>query len=92
MIISINWLREWIKVDLDLLNLTDLLTTAGLEVSSISEVPEFSNKIRVAEIVSTTHLPGNNNLKLCQIDVGQRQNVDVVCGASNVEVGCRVVV
>ena len=91
MIISLNWLREWIKVDLDLPHLSDLLTTAGLEVSSISRVPEFSNKIRVAEIVSTTHLPGNNNLKICQVDVGQRRNVDIVCGASNVEVGCRVV-
>ena len=83
MIISLNWLREWIEVDLDLPHLSDLLTTAGLEVSSISRVPEFSNKIRVAEIVSTTHLTGNKNLKICQVDVGQRRNVDIVCGASN---------
>ncbi|GIT20277.1 MAG: hypothetical protein CM1200mP39_30830 [Dehalococcoidia bacterium] len=41
--------------------------------------------------MSTTHLPGNKNLKICQVDVGQRRNVDIVCGASNVEVGCRVV-
>ncbi len=92
MIISLNWLREWIKVDLDLLHLSDLLTTAGLEVSSITEVPGFSNKILVAEIMSTSHLPGNNNLKICQVDVGQRRNVDIVCGASNVEAGYRVVV
>jgi len=91
MIISLNWLREWIKVDLDLPHLSELLTTAGLEVSSISRVPEFSNKIRVAEIVSSLHLPGNRNLKICEVDVGQRRNVDIVCGASNVEAGCRVV-
>ena len=73
MIISLNWLREWIKVDLDLPHLSDLLTTAGLEVASISKVPGFSTKIRVAEIMSTTHLPGHNNLKICQVDVGNAE-------------------
>ncbi|HIC21444.1 MAG TPA: hypothetical protein EYO66_06435, partial [Gammaproteobacteria bacterium] len=73
MIISLNWLKEWIKVDVDLPYLSDLLTTAGLEVSSISRVQEFSNKIRVAEVVSTTDLPGNSSLKICQVDVGQRR-------------------
>ena len=91
MIISLNWLREWIEVDLDLPQLSELLTNAGLEVGSISRVPDFSNKIRVAEIVSSLHLPGNSNLKICEVDVGQRRNVDIVCGASNVEVGSRVV-
>mgnify|MGYP002526778977 FL=1 len=91
MIISLNWLKEWIKVDIDLPHLCDLLTTAGLEVSSISRVQRFSNKIRVAEIVSTDNLPGNSSLKICRVDVGQSRNVDVVCGASNVEVGRRVV-
>ena len=91
MIISLNWLKEWIKVDIDLPHLCDLLTTAGLEVSSISRVQGFSNKIRVAEIVSTDNLPGNSSLKICRVDVGQSRNVDVVCGASNVEVGRRVV-
>lgn len=91
MIISLNWLKEWIKVDVDLPYLSDLLTTAGLEVSSISRVQEFSNKIRVAEVVSTTDLPGNSSLKICRVDVGQRRHVGIVCGAANVEVGHRVV-
>ena len=92
MIITLNWLKEWIKVDLDLPVLSHLLTTAGLEVSSITKLPEFSNKIRVGEILSLSPLSGSNNSKICQLDVGQSRKVKIVCGAPNVEVGCRVVV
>ena len=92
MIISLTWLKEWIKVDLDLPDISHLLTTAGLEVNSVTRLTAFSNKIRVGEIVSSSYLPGNSNLKICQLDVGQSRNVNIVCGAPNVEIGHRVVV
>ena len=56
MIINHNWLKEWIAVDYELLHLTELLTTAGLEVSSISRVPEFSkNPLPVDTWIETNY-------------------------------------
>ena len=90
MLISENWLRQWVNPDLSTQQLADTLTMAGLEVDSVSaQTPEFSQVI-VAKVLSVEPHPDSNRLKLCQLGDGSKQVHQVICGASNVEAGMKV--
>ena len=88
--ISENWLREWVNPDLSSAQLAETLTMAGLEVDSIySQKPQFSNVV-VANVVSVEPHPNSDKLKLCQLNDGSADSIQVVCGAGNVKSGINV--
>ncbi len=89
MIISEQWLREWVDPAIDTAALAHQLTMAGLEVDSVSPVAgEFSGVI-VAEIVAAEQHPDADKLRVCQVDDGSGQ-VQIVCGAPNARPGIKV--
>lgn len=83
MIISEQWLRDWVKVDLDAREIADCLTNAGLEVDAVEVVCEPIDCLVVGRVVSVEKHPDADRLKLTKVDVGE-QVLDIVCGASNV--------
>ncbi len=83
MIISLNWLREWIDFDLDAQELASNLTTIGLEVGSVSRVSPISPKIKVGSIRSVRPHPESDRLKICEVDIGRSRALSVVCSAKN---------
>jgi len=88
--ISESWLREWVNPDISTSQLAEQLTMAGLEVDGIeSAAPEFS-KVLVAEVIEVNPHPDADKLRVCQVNVGTDENLQIVCGASNVRVGLRV--
>lgn len=90
MLISENWLREWVSPDLTTELLADTLTMAGLEVKGIqNQRPRFSNVI-VARVLSVELHPDSDHLKICLLDDGHGENHKVVCGADNVKAGMNV--
>ena len=86
MIISEQWLREWIDPPLSTDELAAQLTMAGLEVDAVTPVAgEFSGVV-VAEIVAAEQHPDADKLRVCEVDTGD-DTVQIVCGAPNAVVG-----
>jgi phenylalanyl-tRNA synthetase beta chain len=89
--ISTSWLREWISPVVTDEALAEQLTMAGLEVDGIKTVaPMFSNVV-VGHVVSCEKHPDADKLNLCQVDVGEAELVQIICGAKNVRTGLKVI-
>ena len=87
---SEHWLRTFIDPALDAEALGELMTMAGLEVEDASPVaPPFTGVV-VARIVSAEKHPDADKLKLCKVDIGEGEPVQIVCGAPNAAVGLKV--
>ncbi|TEU24927.1 MAG: phenylalanine--tRNA ligase subunit beta [Gammaproteobacteria bacterium] len=90
--ISTSWLREWINPKVSDEVLAEQLTMAGLEVDGIESVaPAFDNVV-VGHVVSCEKHPDADKLNLCQVDVGEADNLQIICGASNVRADLKVIV
>src|SRR3990172_7579475 len=82
--VALNWLREFIDVDLSPEELALRLTMAGLEVEGIERRGSYD--VRVARIAEMVPHPGADRLWVCQVDAGDGV-VPVVCAATNMVVG-----
>ncbi len=86
--VNLEWLREWVSIDLEPAELAERLTVAGLEVSSVeAAAPDFEGPV-VAEITGVKPHPDADRLVVCEVDDGRKQHV-VVCGAPNATSGLR---
>ncbi|MBM3350688.1 MAG: phenylalanine--tRNA ligase subunit beta [Betaproteobacteria bacterium] len=84
---SENWLRSLVNTDLDSQALSHALTMAGLEVEEMQAVAASFSHVVVAKILSVEKHPDADRLQVCQVDVGQAQPLQIVCGASNARAG-----
>ena len=92
--ISLNWLKKFIEINENPEDLESILTEVGLEVDEvISFEPdkEFLSKLLVGEITSIEKHPNAERLNLTEVDIGNK-TLSIICGASNIEVGQKVVV
>ncbi|MBM28105.1 MAG: phenylalanine--tRNA ligase subunit beta [Halieaceae bacterium] len=88
MILSENWLREWVNPDLDTEALAHRLTMAGLEVDSITPLAEGLSGVVVAEITAAEQHPDADKLRVCAVNTGT-ETVQIVCGAPNAAQGLK---
>ncbi len=84
---SESWLREWVDPQISTTDLAHQLTMSGLEVEAIEPVAPSLDKIVVGNVRSIEPHPDADKLQVCAVDVGQGENLQIVCGASNVKVG-----
>jgi phenylalanyl-tRNA synthetase beta chain len=85
-----SWLRAFCNPPLTTAQLAHTLTMAGLEVEEIKPVaPPFSH-ILVGEIRHAEQHPNADRLRVCKVDVGAPELLNIVCGAPNARVGIRV--
>jgi len=87
-ILSENWLREWVNPDLDAEALAHTLTMAGLEVDAVTPLAEGLSGVVVAEIVSAEQHPDADKLRVCTVNTGS-ETVQIVCGAPNAAAGLK---
>src|SRR3990167_1345578 len=85
-----SWLREFCNPPLSTQELADTMTMAGLEVEELQPVAPPFTKIVVGEIKDAQQHPNADRLRVCQVDVGQGELLNIVCGAPNARVGIRV--
>lgn len=88
--VSVNWLKELVKVDLSADEIAHALTMAGLEVEEAHPVAAKFDKIVVAEVRSTVQHPNADKLRVCEVDAGTGSILQIVCGAPNVAPGLKV--
>jgi len=87
---SESWLRTFCNPAMGTAELAETLTMAGLEVEELKPVaPPFSH-IVVGEIKEAVQHPNADRLRVCKVDVGQAELLNIVCGAPNARVGIRV--
>ena len=82
---SLSWLEEHIQFipDINLNQITDGLTSLGLEVEKVEPVKNELSDFIVAKIIKAENHPNADRLKLCHVDIGKKELVKVVCGGPN---------
>ncbi len=88
--VSEAWLRELVNPPIDTAELVAQLTMAGLEVDAVTPVAAKFTGVVVGEVLETVQHPNADKLRVCQVNVGQEQPLQIVCGASNVRPGLKV--
>jgi phenylalanyl-tRNA synthetase beta chain len=81
--ISINWLRELVKVAQSPEELAELLTIAGIEVEDIEDRRQWAKGVVIGKIIDRQPHPNADKLSVCQVDIGQENPSTIVCGAPN---------
>src|SRR6266480_1618601 len=89
MLISLNWLKDYVDIPVDVSTLAERLTLAGNEVDGIHEQDVNFEGVVVAEVKSLRPLPGSTKNQIASVTTGSAV-VDVVTGAWNLAVGDRV--
>ncbi len=87
---SVNWLKQWVELDLSAAQLAERLTASGLEVDSVAPVANDFDGIVIAEIESCRPHPDADKLSLCTVNDGSAERLQIVCGAPNARPGIRV--
>ncbi len=93
--ISYNWLKEYIKTDLSPDEMGSLLTDCGLEIECIEKFETVKGGLKgivVGEVITKEKHPDADRLNITTVNIGADALLTIVCGASNVEVGQKVVV
>jgi phenylalanyl-tRNA synthetase beta chain len=87
---SESWLRTFCNPPISTAQLAETLTMAGLEVEDLEPVAPPFTGIVVGEIKVAEQHPNADRLRVCKVDVGQAELLNIVCGAPNARVGIRI--
>ena len=87
---SESWLRQYVNPPLDSSALAHAMTMAGLEVEEQYCVAPAFTKIVVAQILSAEQHPDADRLRVCKVDAGTGQELQIVCGAPNARAGIKI--
>ncbi|GFE58504.1 phenylalanine--tRNA ligase subunit beta [Geobacter sp. AOG1] len=89
MIVTYNWLKEFVDLELPPSQLADLLTMLGLEVEGVTPCGEGMDDVVVAVVEERAQHPNADKLSLCRVNNG-REVLNIVCGAQNFTAGDKV--
>ena len=87
MIITIPWLKEHLNTKVKDSEIIDHLTNIGLEVEGIKENYGEMNVFKIAKILKAEKHPNADKLKVCDVTIGNKEILKVVCGAPNAREG-----
>lgn len=88
--ISNNWLKDYIKTDLNSEKISAYLTDIGLEVEGVDQFESVKGSlggIVVGKILTCEKHPNADKLSKTTVDVGAGKVLEIVCGAPNVAAG-----
>ena len=85
-----SWLRQFCNPPLSTEQLADTLTMAGLEVEELRPVAPPFTSIVVAEIKEAEQHPDADRLRVCKVDAGTGELLQIVCGAPNARPGIKI--
>ncbi|MBD1886007.1 phenylalanine--tRNA ligase subunit beta [Microcoleus vaginatus] len=81
--ISLKWLRELVDVAISPEELAETLTMAGFEVEEIEDRRPWASGVVLGKIIACEQHPNADKLRVCQVDVGSSEALNIVCGAPN---------
>ncbi|EKD77916.1 MAG: Phenylalanyl-tRNA synthetase beta chain, partial [uncultured bacterium] len=90
--ISEYWLRQWTNPALTTEQLAEQFAMLGLTIDAIIPVAEKFSNVVVGEIISRVQHPNADKLSCCEVNIGEKTVLKIVCGAPNARAGIKVVV
>ena len=88
---TLEWLQDHLDTDASVDEISTTLTTVGLEVESVENQGKALSAFVTAHIVSAEQHPNADKLRVCKVDAGTGELIDVVCGAPNARAGLKTV-
>lgn len=95
MTISYNWLSEYLPKSIEPEALSKILTSIGLEVESLEAYESIKGGLKglvVGEVLTCDQHPNADKLKITTVNTGGESPLQIVCGATNVAAGQKVIV
>ncbi|WEG72681.1 phenylalanine--tRNA ligase subunit beta [Vagococcus intermedius] len=93
MLVSYKWLNEMLDLSqVSAEELADKMSRTGIEVEEVKIPEQGLKKIVVGDVKECVPHPDSDHLSICQVDVGEDELYQIVCGAPNVEAGKKVIV
>ncbi|WP_375199609.1 phenylalanine--tRNA ligase subunit beta [Bacillus sp. RS11] len=93
MLVSLEWLKDYVNTqDLAPEQLAEKITRSGIEVDAVIDRANGMDKVVVGYVVSKEKHPEADKLNICQVDVGETEPQQIICGAPNVDAGQKVIV
>src|ERR1700758_1195070 len=86
---TLAWLKEHLETDAPLAAIVDRLTMIGLEVERVEDRGKALQPFTIARVISAEQHPNADRLRLCMVDTGAGEAVQVVCGAPNARAGMK---
>lgn len=91
--VSYNWLKQYVNLEgVSPEELAEKLTRSGVEVESVEYRNKGVTNIVIGHVVEKSKHPDADKLNVCQVDVGEPERLQIVCGAANVDAGQKIVV
>jgi phenylalanyl-tRNA synthetase beta chain len=87
--LTLAWLKEHLDTEAPLAAIVDRLTMIGLEVESVAERGKMLAPFTIARVISAEQHPNADRLRVCMVDAGSGDPVQVVCGAPNARAGMK---
>ena len=88
---TLDWLKDHLDTDASVDEIATTLTTVGLEVESVEDQGKALSAFVTAHVVSAEQHPNADKLRVCKVDAGTGELIDVVCGAPNARTGLKSV-
>lgn len=92
MLISLEWLKEYVDIKEDVKELENALTMIGQEVEAITVQGKDLDNVVIGQVVEYGKHPNAEKLTLTKVDVGEGEPLQIVCGAPNHRLGDKVIV
>jgi phenylalanyl-tRNA synthetase beta chain len=93
--VAYNWLKEYADFNISVNRLSELLTDSGLEVEGVEKFQAIEGGLEgivIGEVITCEKHPNADRLTVTTVDVGEADDLPIVCGAPNVAVGQKVAV
>lgn len=93
--VSLNWLKDYVTVDMPAEKISKILTDIGLEVEGMDTVEHIKGGLEgivIGEVKTCGKHPDADKLSVTTVDVGGEADLQIVCGAPNVAAGQKVLV
>lgn len=91
MLISLNWLKQYVEIKESVPELERALTMIGQEVEAVEDKGRHLQNVVIGQIVNYQQHPNSDKLTLLQVNIGT-ENLQIICGATNHKLGDKVVV
>src|SRR4029079_5091318 len=86
---TLSWLKDHLDTDEPLETLADKLTMVGLEVENIEDKAKALAPFVIARVIEAKQNPNPDRLRVCIVDTGAGDPIQVVCGAPNARTGMK---
>ncbi len=83
--VSQNWLKNLVEITSTPEDLSEKLSIGGFEVESLEDCSKNVNGVVLGKVLSVLKHDGSDKLSICQVDIGNSRNLQIICGASNIK-------